>query len=397
MGVAPDAAQLPEPYGGRTSTSATATPTTRSPSGGEPEFRFTDELGPRMVVAVHEPRIGLRAVVVVDNVSCGTAIGGVRLAPDVDAEECFRLARAMTLKNAAAGLPHGGGKSVIVGDPHAPAAEQERLVRAFAHAIRDLRDYVPGPDMGTDETAMAWVLDEIGRAVGLPRALGGIPLDEIGATGWGVTVAAEVACDRAGIPLRGARVAVQGFGAVGRNAARFLTDRGAVLVAAADSAGGILDCDGIDVGALIAHKAGGGAVPAFRPGVPLEPDAIIDVDCDVWIPAARPDVLTGESAERLHARVVVEGANIPTTPEGDRVLAATGVVVVPDIIANAGGVITAAVELRGGTQTQALATVEERIRANTLHVLDAGGPVRDAAARLARERVRQAMSYRRFS
>src|SRR6185503_3811417 len=111
--------------------------------------------------------------------ACGTAIGGVLMATDVSVEEVFRLARAMTLKNAAAGLPHGGGKSVIFADPKVPIREKERLIRAFADAIADLTDYIPGPDMGTDELAMGWIRDEIGRAVGLPRELGGIPLDEI--------------------------------------------------------------------------------------------------------------------------------------------------------------------------------------------------------------------------
>ena len=133
----------------------------------------------------------MKAIVVVDNVACGPAIGGTRMAPDVSFEECFRLARAMTLKNAAAGLPHGGAKSVIFGDPSMDPDLKERWIRAFAQGIRGITDYIPGPDMGTNETAMAWVKDEIGRAVGLPRVLGGIPLDEIGATGWGLAVAAS--------------------------------------------------------------------------------------------------------------------------------------------------------------------------------------------------------------
>ena len=162
-----------------------------------------DELGPDKVVLLREPRVGLEAVVVVDNVACGPAIGGVRMAPDVTVEEVSRLARAMTLKNAAAGLAHGGGKAGIVADPAAPPADKERLIRAFARAIRSLTEYIPGPDMGTDERCMAWVKDEIDRAVGLPRALGGIPLDEIGATGWGVAIAAEVAAPEAGIALAG--------------------------------------------------------------------------------------------------------------------------------------------------------------------------------------------------
>ena len=143
------------------------------------------------------------------------------MAEDVSLEECFRLARAMTFKNAAAGLPHGGGKAVIFGDSKQLVHQKEQLVRAFACAIDD---YIPGPDMGTDETCMAWIKDEIGRAVGLPAELGGIPLDKIGATGLGLAVCAETAQDAAGIRLQVARVVVQGFGSVGKHAARFLAE-----------------------------------------------------------------------------------------------------------------------------------------------------------------------------
>ena len=202
------------------------TPVARRVCVMEEMFRFADALGPAKIVHIHVPGVGLKAIVVIDNVACGPAIGGVRMAPDVSVDECVRLARAMTLKNAAAALPHGGGKSVIFGDPHMPAVDKERSIRAFACAIRDLVDYIPGPDMGTDERCMAWVQDEIGRAVGLPPVLGGIPLDEIGATGFGLVTAIEAALPYCGLSLKGARVAVQGFGAVGRHAARFLGDKG---------------------------------------------------------------------------------------------------------------------------------------------------------------------------
>ena len=155
------------------------------------------------LVHIHRSSIGLKAVVAIDNVACGPAIGGVRMAPDVSTEEAFRLARAMTFKNAAAGLPHGGGKSVIFADPKMPLRDKERLIRAFAEAIVDLTDYIPGPDMGTDELAMGWIKDETGRAVGLPREIGGIPLDEIGATGFGLAVAIDVAREHIGLPLAG--------------------------------------------------------------------------------------------------------------------------------------------------------------------------------------------------
>ena len=222
------------------------------------EFSFIDDLGPAKVLQIFEPSCALRAVVVVDNVAAGPAIGGLRMAEDVSTEECFRLARAMTFKNAAAGLAHGGAKSVLFGDPRDQRKEQ--LIRAFACAIRDIEDYIPGPDMGTDERAMAWIKDEIGRSVGLPREIGGIPLDEIGATGWGLAAAAEVGADFCDFDLAGARVAVQGFGSVGTHAARFLANKGAVLVAAADSRGTLLDPKGLDIAALTKIKAEGGSL-----------------------------------------------------------------------------------------------------------------------------------------
>jgi glutamate dehydrogenase (NAD(P)+) len=178
----------------------------------EEVFRFSDEFGPFKLIHIYRPAVGLKAVVAIDNIACGPAIGGVRMAPDVSTEEAFRLARAMTFKNAAAGLPHGGGKSVIFGDPKMPLRDKERLIRAFAATISDLVDYIPGPDMGTDELAMGWIKDETGRAVGLPREIGGIPLDEIGATGFGLAAAIDVGARHIGLTLSGARVVIQGFG-----------------------------------------------------------------------------------------------------------------------------------------------------------------------------------------
>ena len=158
-----------------------------------------------------------RGIVVIDNVACGPSIGGVRMAPDVSTREVFRLARAMTLKNAAAGLPHGGGKAGIVADPRTP--HKERLIRTFARAIRDLVDYIPGPDMGTDETCMGWMHDEIKRAAGLPRVLGGIPLDEIGATGLRVgRMCRGGRSQSCNLVIKGATVAIEGFGNVGKHA-----------------------------------------------------------------------------------------------------------------------------------------------------------------------------------
>lgn len=363
-------------------------------------FSFADDLGPEAVVPLHHAGLGLRAIVAVDNTACGPAIGGVRMAADANAAEACRLARAITMKNAAACLPHGGGKAVIIADPRQPPAAKEALMRGFAQAIRSLDAYIPGPDMGTDETCMAWVHDEIGRAVGLPRVLGGIPLDEIGATGIGLAAAIEVAAERIGLTLHGARFAVQGFGAVGRHAARELTARGAVLVAASDSAGTIADPSGLDVGALSALKLAGAVLRDHGRGRKCAPDAILSVACDIWIPAARPDVIGAENVALLDTRLVAQGANIPCTPQAEAALHARGVLVLPDFIANAGGVICAAVEYAGGSETEVLTRIVERIRRNTTEVLDQAASSRTipraAAVALAKRHVRKATALRRF-
>jgi len=264
-------------------------------------FGFGDDLGPCKVIHIHEEAVGLHAVLVVDNVAAGSAIGGLRMAHDVTTKECFRLARAMTLKNAAAGLAHGGAKSVIKADPK--TADRERLVRAFACAIRGVEDYIPGPDMGTDEMCMGWIRDEIGRAVGLPKSIGGIPLDELGATGWGLYHAIKVALPKVGCDLAGARVVIQGFGAVGYHAARFLAQGGAKIIAASDSRGAIANAAGIDVDALHKHKETGAGVASFAGGKALDSDALIDIACEIWVPAARPDVITEHNVERLQAKL----------------------------------------------------------------------------------------------
>ncbi len=363
-------------------------------------FRFADEFGPTRIIHIYRRSLALKAIVVVDNAACGAAIGGVRMAPDVSVEECFRLARVMTWKNAAAGLPHGGGKSVIFGDPRMAAAAKEQLIRGFADAIRDLSDYIPGPDMGTDEQCMAWVRDEAGRAVGLPSVLGGIPLDEVGATGFGLAACVDVAREFIGLDLRGARIAVQGFGAVGKHAARFLAEKGAVLVAASDTSGTLADASGLDVGRLIALKQAGQPLRDHNKGAKLAADAILDIDCDIWIPAARPDVIRADNVSRLRTRLMPQGANIPCTPEAEQALHERGVLVVPDFIANAGGVICAATEYRGGTQRDAFHSIDERVRANTRAVLEESRRDRTlpraAALAVAERRVREAMRLQRW-
>jgi len=364
-------------------------------------FGYADELGPAKIIHVYEPSVNLKAVLVVDNVAKGPSIGGVRMAEDVSTEECVRLARAMTFKNAAAGLAHGGGKVVLFGDPKMHRNEKEQLIRALAQSLRMEEDYIFAPDMGTDEECMAWVRDEIGRVVALPREIGGIPLDEIGATGWGLSHVIDVALHYCGFELDGARFVVQGFGAVGKHTARFLTQKGGVLVAAADSKGAIHNPKGLDVDALVEMKERGRPLTDYKDAKILERDDVIDVECDIWIPAARPDVVNEGNVRRLKTKLVVEGANIPFTHGAERYLHDKGVLCVPDFIANAGGVICAAMEYHGANESAALQSIAEKVQRNTRQVLEAaktkGILPRDAAMDLAGERVRNAMSLRRYS
>ena len=364
-------------------------------------FSYADELGPAKIVHACEPSIGLKAVLVVDNVAKGPAIGGVRMATDVTTEECIRLARAMTLKNAAAGLPHGGGKVVLIGDPKMPDGHKEALIRALAQLLRGEQEYIFAPDMGTNEQCMAWIRDEIGRVVALPREIGGIPLDEIGATGWGLSHVVDVALQYCDFELEGARLVIQGFGAVGKHTAHVLAARGARLVAVADSAGAVHNPDGLDVNALLELKDAGKSVADYPDGRRLEKDDVIDVECDIWIPAARPDVVNEQNVHRLKTRLVVEGANIPFTLGAEEYLHEHGVVCIPDFIANAGGVICAAMEYHGATQAAALQTIEEKLRRNTGPVMETAKSKlilpRQAASEMAEQRVRRARSFRRFS
>jgi glutamate dehydrogenase (NAD(P)+) len=364
------------------------------------EFPFADSLGPCKIIHVYQPALGLHGVLVVDNVAAGPAIGGLRIAPDVSTSECFRLARAMTFKNAAAGLPHGGGKSVIWGDPAMPASDKELRVRAFAGALAREDSYIFGPDMGTNELCMAWVKDEIGRAVGLPPEVGGIPLDELGATGFGLYAAARVAEKFGAVRLDGARVVVQGFGSVGRHAARFLAQAGCRVVGVADSAGAIAAPGGFDLDTLTRLKTEGRSVTAY-PGAEVLPAAdLVGLDCDIWIPAARPDVIDERNVDALRARLILQGANIPVTAGAEARLHARGVLSIPDFIANAGGVICAAMEYAGASRGAAFAAIEEKITTNTQETLEraqrTGSTTREAAVAMASERVRHAMRTRRW-
>jgi glutamate dehydrogenase (NAD(P)+) len=357
-----------------------------------------DELGPAKVVFLRLDT-GIEAVVVIDNTLLGPAIGGTRIRRDVNADEIARLARAMTVKNAVVGLPHGGGKSGIAAPPDMVPADHERVMRAFARAIECLTDYIPGPDMGTSERSMAYVHDEIGRAVGLPSILGGIPLDELGATGFGLGVCAQFLADAGILDLAGARVVIQGFGAVGSNAARALNRHGAVIIAVSDINGATWNPDGLDIGALATCKQAGNPISDFPGGTSVPHDDILGYACDILVPAAQPDVVSTENVGKVSARVVLEGANIPVTRAAETELHRRGVLCVPDVVANSGGVICAAAEHRSASRAEAFTEIEEKVRAATAELLDRTKRCqlapREAVEQMARERLTKAQGLRR--
>lgn len=362
-------------------------------------FESIDELGPARTTLISEQRTGLRAIVVVDNVAAGPALGGVRMAPDVTFDECRSLARAMTLKNAMAGLSHGGGKAVIAADPRSDGKQD--LIRAFADSIATMTEYIPGPDMGTDEECMAWIHDEIGRCAGLPEELGGIPLDKLGATAAGLVAAIEVAAPHLEREVDGSRVVIHGYGAVGRPLAHLLGERGATIVGVADSRGATAHPEGLDLTALDEAKKDGLAVDEAGTGEPIAIEDLIGIDCDIWVPAARPATIRADNVDRLRARLVVEAANVPTTADADARLNEAGVMCLPDFVVNAGGVICGATEYVRGTRRAAFDAIDDRIRANMselVAVTDAqGGSLRDHAVRIARERLARAGATRRWN
>jgi glutamate dehydrogenase (NAD(P)+) len=367
-----------------------------------------DEWGPERVVCVSDSRTGMRGVLVIDNTALGMGKGGMRMSPAVTVAEVARLARVMTYKWAGADLFFGGAKAGIAADPASP--DREGVLRAFVRALAQEipARYVAGLDMGLTERDAAIVQDELGdrgAAVGTPHALGGMPYDELGVTGYGVAEAADAAAGDAGLELSGARVAVQGFGAVGHAAARRLTELGATVVAVSTVHGALYDPGGLDIARLLALRAeaGDAAVREYG-GRLLDVGAELLVPADVLVPAALQDVIGEDAAGRIRARIVVEGANLPTDRPAQRVLAARGVTVVPDLVANAGGVVAAGFAMDARYSAfrpdpgAVFAAVSSKMRGNTAKVLAAARAqattTHEAALALAQERVRAAMELK---
>lgn len=355
-----------------------------------------DDFGPEKIVEVYHPKTGMKGIVVIDNTALGPGKGGIRMTPTVDKEEVFRLARTMTWKCALAGLPFGGAKSGIIADPKKLSSkEKDEIVAAFGKAIRIVAPdlYVAAPDISMAEHEMRVLVDAVGSrkaCTGKPKDLGGLP-HELGSTGWGVFHATKVAVSFSGLKLKGMSVAVEGFGNVGSFAAKFLADAGAKVVAVSDSKGVIFNEKGLDVKKLSIVKEKEGTVTKYGSGKVLPADEIISLPVDILITAAIPDLIKNGDVKKVKAKLIVEGSNIPMTADVEEALRKKGVLVVPDFVANAGGVISSYVEYIGGTEKQMFKMVEEKITHNTKVVLERakkeGVLPRTAALKIAKERV----------
>ena len=284
------------------------------------------------------------------NMARGPAKGGIRYHQGVTLDEVKALAMWMTWKCAIAGLPFGGAKGGIIVDPkHLSEGELERMTRRYATEISVIigPEYdIPAPDVNTSPKIMAWIMDTISMEHGFstPAVVTGKPLSVGGsqgrnaATGRGVMFVAREACDRLGIDPKASTVAIQGFGNAGSIAAQLMAAQGFTVVATSDTSGAIRLASGLDVDRLIAHKKATGGVAGFPGASTIADREILEVPCDVLVPAALENQVTTENAGRVQARLVLEAANGPITPDADVLLERRGITVVPDVLANAGGV-----------------------------------------------------------
>ncbi len=372
-----------------------------------------DEFGPEKVLEVYDPGVGMHGFLVIDNTALGPGKGGIRMTSTVTAEEVYRLARTMTWKNALAEIPFGGAKSGIVAEARNLTGEDKKsLIQSFARAIRPLSPslYIAGPDVGTGQEEMRWYAE----ANGSPKSCTGKPADmcvkpgeecgiphEFGSTGFGVAHSAAEAATFCGLDIKEASVAIEGFGNVGSFAARYLSELGTRIVAVSDRRGAIYNKKGLEVsasGGLIKIKEETGSVVNYKPGTALPANELFELEVDILIPAALSDAITPESVNKVKAMLIVEGSNIPMTPETEEILHKKGVLVVPDFVANAGGVISSYAEYRGYNPKRMFEIVKRKIQKNTRTVLEyakeRGIKPRDAAMEIAVERVRKAMASR---
>jgi len=346
----------------------------------------------------------------------GPAKGGIRYHPDVSLDETRALAALMTLKTAVANIPFGGAKGSVACNPKVMSlSELERLTRRYASEISILigpESDIPAPDIGTNPQIMAWIMDtySMNKGYSVPSVVTGKPV-EIGgsrgrfeATGRGCMLAAELSAKHLGLSFEGATVAVQGFGNAGATSAKLLAEKGCRIIAVSDSTGGIYNSKGLDVESALRHKAETGTVVGFKDAENITNAELLGLECDILIPAAFEGQVCKDNATSVKARIIIEGANGPTTAEADNILSNNGIFVLPDILANIGGVVVSYFEWVQGLQAFFWSEQEvnqrlEEVMCNAFHeVLEISQrektDMRTAAYMLAIDRVASAMMIR---
>ncbi|MFN0070753.1 MAG: Glu/Leu/Phe/Val family dehydrogenase, partial [Chloroflexota bacterium] len=349
------------------------------------------------------------------NTARGPAKGGIRFALDVDQDEVRSLAMTMTWKCALVRLPFGGAKGGVTCDPRVlTLVEKERLTRRYTTEISTIigpREDIPAPDMGTDAQTMAWIMDTYSMQKGysVPEVVTGKPI-EIGgslgrkeATGHGVALCVREAARHLGWSLEGKRVVVQGFGNVGGVAAQALTELGCRIIAIGDVTGAVFNPQGLNLAALQAHVGATRGIAGFPDSETVSAAELLELECDILVPAALGGQLTHRNASRVQARLIAEGANGPTTPAADAIFQDRGIMVIPDILCNAGGVVVSYFEWVQGIQrlfwsedevSARLAAIMTTSFQQVLTSASSDLKLRDAALDLAIGRVAEAISVR---
>jgi glutamate dehydrogenase/leucine dehydrogenase len=370
-----------------------------------------DRWGPEKVIRVYDPDIGMEGILCIDNTALGPGKGGMRIRAGVTPVEVFNLARTMTWKCALADLPFGGAKGGINADPY--KIDKIKYMKSFARSIAVFcpSQWVSAPDMNVGEKEIEAFVEEIGdlkAATGKPEKLGGIP-HELGTTGFGIGVSIETALEVLSqvVPIKdslaGLKVAIQGFGNVGSELAKYLANNGAKIVGVSDYWAAVYNRDGIDISKLLKHSYAtdeAHSVKHCKGATEISRDDLLYVDCDILVPAAVSKVITAQNASRIKAKLVVEAANIPTTPEAEEMLFKRGILVMPDMLVNAGGVIGSYVEYLGKSADEAFSMIESKIGKNTREVLETAinsGTItlpRTIAMKIAMDRVSRAMRQR---
>lgn len=339
----------------------------------------TDQWGPEKVLQVYDPDTGMKGVLVIDNTSIGPGKGGIRFAEGTSPLDVFKLARTMTWK-CAAGLPFGGAKGGIIADPN--IVDRVAWVKSFAKMISPYcpGQYIAATDIGTTELDMAIFAHEIGdmrACTGKPSELGGIP-HELGTTGYGVTTALETALEVLSelkaihIQRDNIKVSIQGFGNVGSFTARFLDSAGIKVVAISDVSGLVCNKDGLNIPRLMIDMKGKSILSDLDGYDILDKNQIFEFNSDIFIPAAMGNVIIDKTVTKLlnhGVKIVIEAANLPTSSTADEYLNKNGVWLIPDFLANAGGVIGSFVEYQGRTEKEAFELIRYKISKNIKNIL----------------------------